>query len=105
MAHHPIGRGDVKMFADLANRRPIAAIANFVANEFENQFLPASELFHFHLSTVRVFIHEGERLSVARPRQPPVSCDMPGEYSKSNIRLFRVKSVCTVISWAAIDSG
>ena len=33
VAHHTIGRGDLKLFADLPNRRAVTAIVNQVANK------------------------------------------------------------------------
>src|SRR6185369_15484427 len=94
------------MFADFADRRAVAAVADFVANEFKDQFLPPSELFHFHFTTEGVFIHECEGLSVTRPgRRRFLDDNCLGEYPKSNIRLFRVKSVCTVIFMAGHQPG
>ena len=66
------------MLADFANGRPVTAIADFVANEFVNQLLPPSELFHFHFATVGLFIHESEGGRVSLPRRRSVHVRIAG---------------------------
>ena len=51
MAHHPVGRVDLEVLADLTDRRAVAAAAHLVANEFVDLALPGGELFHGHASS------------------------------------------------------
>src|SRR5206468_3560119 len=44
VAHHPIGRRDVELESDLAHRRAVAAIFDFVPNELVNLSLAIGQL-------------------------------------------------------------
>ena len=44
MTHDAVGRFDVEGFADLANRRAVAAVFDLDANEFVDLPLPVGEL-------------------------------------------------------------
>ena len=78
------------MLSDFAHCRPIAAVANFIANKFVNVLLPFGEL-------LRVPTWGPPFVFVFWCQAAATSCP----YRKFNIRLFRVKSVCTVIYRAA----
>ena len=45
MAHHAVRRTDLEMRANFANRWPIAAMADLLANELVNVSLPCGQLF------------------------------------------------------------
>ncbi len=36
MAHHAVGRADAKVIADLADRRPVTAVGDLIANKIED---------------------------------------------------------------------
>ena len=39
VAHHAVGRADAEVLADLADRRPVTAVADLVAKEFVDRLL------------------------------------------------------------------
>ena len=66
MAHHAIGAADIKLLADLADRRSVAAIANFVSDEFVDHVLPLGHDVEFRHG-VGILIYKS---GLARIRSP-----------------------------------
>src|SRR5262245_6271228 len=88
MAHPSLGRGDIEVLTDFPHGGTITAVADFVSNEFVDELLPSGQTLHFsHASHPGFVCREGTASCYGSPR-----------HSKYNIRLFTVKSVCTVNS-------